>query len=107
MSGCSEYQALLEVLAQKLSSVEISALLSKASKGLVNILSEITENLCCVEGALTEAQKKELSKFRSVIKIVSCNKRSFKCRRMFAIILLNTYKMAIYRSYSCPKTIVC
>ena len=81
MSGCLQYEALLKVLAYNFKPKEISALFSNAGKSLVNILSEVTENLCCVQGVLSESQRKELSKYRSIIRIVSCRKQSVKNRR--------------------------
>jgi hypothetical protein len=81
MSGCDQYHSLLEVLAQKLSNKEISALFSQASQGLVNTLSEVTSNLCCIEGVLTESQRAELAPFRAYIKIIVSRKQSFKNRR--------------------------
>ena len=82
MSGCpEEYKPFLRTVAYTLSLKEISALLSKASKYLVDILSEVTYNLCCTKEVLTEDRRKELGKFRSVIRAVVCKKQGLKVRR--------------------------
>lgn len=108
MSGCVEYKPLLEVLANNLCAQEISALFSKASKNLVNNLSEVTENLCCVEGVLTENQKTELAKYRAAIKTLVCHKQSFKKRRKFAanVTFAQFHLHVLGQTYACKPRLV-
>jgi len=82
MSGCPpEYRSLLEVLAEQLDLKEIAALFSQAQPRLLNLISELIDNLCCTPCVLTEQEAITLRNYRQTLKVLIDRNTSVKRKR--------------------------